>query len=470
MATAAAKALIRRLEQSVSPRHDPTEAESARFDWYAAGCPCGLPPGECRDHPRARANQRPPEGDWRTLLILAGRGFGKTRAACEWVRHQAESGQARRIALVGSTAADVRDVLVEGESGILAVCPPWDRPRYEPSKRRLTWPNGAQATTFSAEEPDRLRGPQHDAALCDELAAWGYAEATWTNLLLGLRRGSSRVLVATTPKPVATLRKILAEPTTVTVRGSTFDNRANLSEAFFTAIVSTYAHTRIGEQEILGKLLENVEGAYFPRFDAARHVTEGADYQEGQEVLVGVDAGVSRWTSATFFTVRQIGPYSWRVSIFGDYISEGRNSDENAQQIKALAAELPCKGRIDRVWVDPAATARTGIGPAAYASYERVFGSKLSRSPVHQVADGLLMIELLLDQGNLLLHPRATATKTAFLNYQRVKLAGEFGDHPSDDHPYADSMDSLRYGIRSRWPEGFTLPLNTRSIHVSKLY
>jgi len=125
----------------------------------------------------ARPNQLPPPGDWWQIwLLLAGRGFGKTRTLAEWVCDQAASGQASRIALVAATAADARDVLVEGESGILAVAPPWCRPIYEPSKRRLTWPNGVIATTFSAEEPDRLRGPQHDAAVCDELASWSHPE------------------------------------------------------------------------------------------------------------------------------------------------------------------------------------------------------------------------------------------------------------------------------------------------------
>ena len=125
----------------------------------------------------ARPNQLPPSGSWWQIwLLLAGRGFGKTRTLAEWVCGQVASGQASRIALVAATAADARDVLVEGESGILAVAPPWCRPVYEPSKRRLTWPNGAIATTFSAEEPERLRGPQHDAAVCDELGSWSRPE------------------------------------------------------------------------------------------------------------------------------------------------------------------------------------------------------------------------------------------------------------------------------------------------------
>ena len=185
------KAGIERQERRRGTARD-RSAEAARWDWYAAGCPCGLPPGECREHPRARASQRPPAGDWRCWLILAGRGFGKTVAACQWVRHQVETGRARRVALVGPTSADVRDVIVEGPSGILSVSPPGSMPRYEPSKRRLTWPNGAVAVTYSADEPDRLRGPQHDLAYCDEIAAFRYPAAL-DNLLLGLRLGQDGV-------------------------------------------------------------------------------------------------------------------------------------------------------------------------------------------------------------------------------------------------------------------------------------
>ena len=136
---------------------------------------------------RARPEQLPPEGSWRVWLLMAGRGFGKTRCGAEWVRAEVKAGR-RRIALVAPTAADARDVMVEGESGILAISPDHERPLYEPSKRRLTWRNGAVATTFSADEPERLRGPQHDAAWCDELAAWRYPEA-WDMLMFGLRLG-----------------------------------------------------------------------------------------------------------------------------------------------------------------------------------------------------------------------------------------------------------------------------------------
>jgi hypothetical protein len=135
--------------------------DRARYAWYDPTCPCGLPPGDCKEHPRARATQRPPEGDWSRWFLMAGRGFGKTKAGAEWVRHLAETGQAERIALMAPTAAAIRNVMIEGKSGILAVCPPWFRPVYAPSLQRVTWPNGVIAECYSADEPERLRGPEH---------------------------------------------------------------------------------------------------------------------------------------------------------------------------------------------------------------------------------------------------------------------------------------------------------------------
>src|ERR1700730_4095282 len=161
----------------------------------------------------ARLNQLPPSGTWWQIwLLLAGRGFGKTRTLAEWVCDQAASGQASRIALVAATAADARDVLVEGESGILAVAPPWCRPIYEPSKRRLTWPNGVIATTFSAEEPERLRGPQFGAAWADELAAWNNSEMCWDMLQFGMRLGKHpQQCITTTPRPSKILRALIGD-------------------------------------------------------------------------------------------------------------------------------------------------------------------------------------------------------------------------------------------------------------------
>lgn len=209
---------------------------------------------------RARPEQVAPAGDWTTWLYMAGRGAGKTRAGSEWVHEQIDGG-CRRIALVGATAADVRDVMVEGESGILATARPGMRPVYEPSRRRLTWPNGAIATTYSAEEPERLRGPQHDAAWADELGAWRYSE-TWDMLMFGLRLGQRpQALVTTTPRPTALVRAILANPSSVLTRGTTYDNRDNLAPSFFDAIITRYEGTRLGRQELMGELIDDVPGA-----------------------------------------------------------------------------------------------------------------------------------------------------------------------------------------------------------------
>lgn len=213
----------------------------------------------------ARPDQLAPAGVWSIWLALAGRGWGKTRSGAEWVRSIKD--QCGRIALVAPTAADVRDVIVEGESGLLAIAPPWDRPVYEPSKRRLTWDNGAIATCYSADEPDRLRGPQHGAAWGDEVAAWRYPEA-WDMLMFGLRLGDDpRAVVTTTPKPVKLIRDLLRDPTTRVTRGSTYDNAANLAPTFMRQVVRKYEGTRLGRQELNAELLDDVPGALWKRDD-----------------------------------------------------------------------------------------------------------------------------------------------------------------------------------------------------------
>ncbi len=220
----------------------------------------------------ARDDQLPPPGDWTTWLLLAGRGFGKTRTAAEWVRMQVEDKTASRIALVGPTAADVRDTMIEGESGLLAIFPPHQRPVYEPSKRRVTFHTGAIAMTYSAEEPDRLRGPQHDAAWADELCAWKYAD-TWDQLQFGLRLGRHpRQVVSTTPRPTKQLRELIADPRTAVTRGKTLDNAQNLAAAFLAAIKAKYEGTRLGRQEMNAEILDDNPGALWQRsaFDATR--------------------------------------------------------------------------------------------------------------------------------------------------------------------------------------------------------
>lgn len=194
---------------------------------------------------------------------------GKTRSAAEHIQELAVGHPGCRIALVGRTPADVRDVMIEGESGLLSVAPFDAKPVYQPSKRRLTWPNGSMAMTYSAEVPSQLRGPQHHFAWCDEPAAWTDArkgdvlDTAWNNLLLGMRLVGSqpRVVFTTTPKNNLLLRTVLGRETTVITRGSTYDNLANLAPSFRDNVLATYEGTRIGRQELNGELLDDVEGA-----------------------------------------------------------------------------------------------------------------------------------------------------------------------------------------------------------------
>lgn len=239
----------------------------------------------------ARSDQLPPPGDWRAWVILAGRGWGKTRTGAEWVRSEVEAGRRGRLALIGATAADVRDVMVEGESGIMATARPSFRPTYEPSKRRLTWPNGAMATTYSADEPDRLRGPQHDGGWPDEVAAWRYPE-TLDMFLFGLRLGSDpRYVLTTTPRPTKVIKELVAASTTVLTRGSTYDNLVNLAPAFAEQIIRKYEGTRLGRQELLAEILTDTPGALWtyamledrrPAPDLARCVV-GVDPSGGKD-------------------------------------------------------------------------------------------------------------------------------------------------------------------------------------------
>lgn len=245
----------------------------------------------------SRPSQLLPPGDWNTWLILAGRGFGKTRTGAETTRLAVEKGLATRIALVAPTAADARDTMVEGESGLLACCPPWFRAHYEPSKRRVTWKRGghevARATLFSAEEPERLRGPQHDWLWGDEPASWPNAEEAWAQLQLGLRLGRKpRAVITGTPKPVELILKLIREsqgerPTTFVTKGSTYENSANLAANFIEQIGRLYGSSRLGRQEIFAEVLEAVAGIFdMAKVEAARVAQQP---QQFERIVVAVD-------------------------------------------------------------------------------------------------------------------------------------------------------------------------------------
>jgi phage terminase large subunit-like protein len=241
----------------------------------------------------ARPNQLPPEGDWTTWLLLAGRGFGKSRCGAEWVRQKAFENPGCRIAIVGETAADVRRVMIEGESGILAISPPDFMPDYSPANRMFTWPNGSIAETYNATQPDQLRGPQHHFAWADELAKWERMVDSWDQLQFGLRLGTHpQQVVTTTPRPLTLIRKIMADPNTFVTRGRTYDNADNLAAPFLRQIEEKYGGTRFGRQEIEGEVLDDIPGALWSRSNIDENRKREVP-EELQRIIVAIDPSAS---------------------------------------------------------------------------------------------------------------------------------------------------------------------------------
>lgn len=236
----------------------------AREAWRPFYCPrpgCNGKPHDEWAWNHARQDQHPPRDlDWLTWLLMSGRGSGKTRTGAEYTHRMSE--HTGRMAIVGATGPDARDIMIEGESGLLTIAPPGMMPRYESSKRRLTWPNGCVGTVFSAEEPDRLRGPEHGYAWVDEPAHFALIQEVWDNLMFGLRIGKRpRVVATSTPKPRPWVKDLVKDPSTRIARASTYDNLDNLAPAFAERVIGKYAGTRLGRQELYGEILEDVEGA-----------------------------------------------------------------------------------------------------------------------------------------------------------------------------------------------------------------
>jgi phage terminase large subunit-like protein len=252
--------------------------------------------------------QRAPEGDWQRWLIMAGRGFGKTRAGAEWVRAIAENDPAARIALVAATLGEARAVMVEGESGLLAISPRGKRPKFEPSRRLVTWASGAQATLYSAGEPESLRGPQHSHAWCDEVAKWGVdAEAAWDNLMLGLRLGRDpRAVATTTPRAVGIVRQLMADEDVCTTRGVTFDNADHLPPGFVRAVKRQYGRSLLARQELYGELIEDLPGALWTRA-LLEECREAAASSPAARVVIGVDPPASAEGDACGIAVCALG-------------------------------------------------------------------------------------------------------------------------------------------------------------------
>lgn len=282
----------------------------------------------------ALPHQHPPGGDWRNWIILGGRGAGKTRAGAEWVRAQVEgsapmdAGPARRVALLGETYDQVRDVMVQGDSGILACSPADRRPTWKASERRLIWPNGATAQAFSAHDPEALRGPQFDAAWADELAKWKKARSSWDMLQFALRLGQDpRLCVTTTPRNVPILREILAQSSTVQTHAATEANRANLAPSFLTEVRRRYAGTRLGRQELEGVLLSDIEGALWTQKMLQAALVDQAPGLD--RVVVAVDPAVSAGKASDACGIVVVGaalqgpPQDWRAYVLADRTVQG---------------------------------------------------------------------------------------------------------------------------------------------------
>lgn len=251
----------------------------------------------------ARPNQISPDGDWIGWLQLGGRGGGKTRSGAEWVRENVETGAAKRIALIGETSADGTDVMVHGESGILAVSPPWNKPEFKASankgRPKLIWPNGAIATLYDAREPDQLRGPQHDLAWMDELAKYRYAQAVFDNLLMGLRLGDNpRWLATTTPRPIALVKALMKDSTVVVTRYSSMENLTNLAMAYRRNVIDRYAGTRLGRQEIDAEILEDIPGALWSRRNLDENRVRIEDVPPLVRLVVSIDPAITSGDSS----------------------------------------------------------------------------------------------------------------------------------------------------------------------------
>lgn len=387
----------------------------------------------------ARPEQRDPDQalvEWFIWLFMAGRGAGKTRSFAEWVIKMVRSGQYRRVALVGRVPSDVRDVMIEGESGILACSTKDFMPEYKPTIRRLIWPNGAIGTTYSSENPSELRGPQHDLAWCDELASWRDArkgdviDTTYNNLMLGLRLGVKPLCgISTTPKPVRLISQLVASTGTAITTASTYDNADNLAPAFREKIIATYQGTRIGRQEVMGELLTDVDGA----------LVTVAMIEEGRATEVPVQ--IMR-------TVVAVDPST----------TSGENSDETGIVVCAKGADLQgyvlddvsAKGLRPTEWAEKVVAAYYRWSADAVV-VERNQGGEAWEDIIHSIDRGIRVIAVQARDGK-----RLRAEPCAALYEQnRMHHVGIFGELEDqwtqwvpDSGESPDRMDAQVHGFK----------------------
>jgi phage terminase large subunit-like protein len=345
----------------------------------------------------ARPEQRPPAGDWRCWVFMGGRGAGKTRAGAEWVSGLARRGQAGRIALIGPTFHDVREVMIEGQSGVRAL--PGPRPVYEVTRRRLLWANGAQAACLSAEDPESLRGPQFDAAWCDELCFWAYPERALQTLDHALRIGTDpRMLVTTTPRPIKALRELLAAPGTVMTRAGTMDNALNLSPRFIASLEAQTGGSVRRRQEIMGELIEDCVGALWRRGD----IELGKLDESYDRFVVAVDPPAG-------------------AGVCGIVAAAGRGVGRETEAL--VLADASIEGAPPLTWANRAAELARSVGAYTIIA-EANNGGEMVRSVLQQAAPELLVRLVHASQGK---RTRAEPISAAYAQ-KRVKHAAVFAE------------------------------------------
>ena len=316
----------------------PAQAEELRYNWEFW----------------ARPEQLEPTGDWNAWLALAGRGWGKTRAGAEWVRHRIKKGD-KIVHCVAPTKGDVRRVMVEGDSGLLNVCWKGDKtyrgkhigfPVWSPTNNTLTWENGSKAVFFSAEDPERLRGPQAYSAWTDELCAWRNAQETWDMMMFGLRLGRKpQVFITTTPKTTKLLRNIISDPKTVISKGSTFDNAANLADTFIDAVKKTYEGTRLGRQELYAEILDEASGALWNRELLFKCEVDRDEVPPLSRIVVSVDPAVTNKTDSDMTGMVVAGIDQEGTA----YVLEDHTDHYSPKEWAAKAIELYHEHMADRI-------------------------------------------------------------------------------------------------------------------------
>lgn len=364
------------------------QARALEYDWDFWGRPDQQEPDEFAS------------GLKRLWFLMAGRGFGKTKTGAETLRRRVKAGKTRRNGIIAPTAGDARDVMVEGETGILSVCPKWERPDYEPSKRRLTWPNGAITHVYSADEPDRLRGPQHDFLWGDEPASWRYGEEAWDQAEFGLRLGKTpQAMLTGTPRPLPWLKVLLADDETIVTRGSSYRNLANLAASYVRRILKKYEGTRLGLQELHAAVLEDIEGALWTHMLIDQHRVRFQETESGlflpvpdlDVVVVAVDPTVEDEP--------------------GDecgIVVEGRAGSRDEGQVYVLADRSMQGG--PNAWAEAVCRAAEDY-EADYIVAEKNNGGALVRQNIHMVNPRLKVVLVSATKGK---KPRAQPIATAY--------------------------------------------------------